>query len=86
MRGPVLYCLEGTDHDGKVSDIFLERDVEVKAEHRPDLLGGVTVLTAKASRNDGSPVDLTAIPYYAWDNREAGEMVVWLPQRAAEEE
>jgi hypothetical protein len=24
-------------------------------------------------------VPLTAIPYYAWDHREAGEMAVWLP-------
>lgn len=29
---------------------------------------------------DVRPVDLTAIPYYAWDNREPGEMVVWLPE------
>jgi hypothetical protein len=26
------------------------------------------------------PVDFTAIPYYAWDNRQPGEMVVWLPE------
>jgi len=27
----------------------------------------------------GRQVDLTLIPYYAWDNREAGRMVVWVP-------
>jgi len=27
----------------------------------------------------GGPVDLTAIPYYAWANREDGSMRVWLP-------
>ena len=26
------------------------------------------------------PVPLTAIPYYAWDNRAPGEMQVWLPE------
>ncbi|MCP4250395.1 MAG: glycoside hydrolase family 127 protein, partial [bacterium] len=26
------------------------------------------------------PVAFVAIPYYAWDNREPGEMVVWLPE------
>jgi hypothetical protein len=25
-------------------------------------------------------VDFTAIPYYAWDNRAPGEMIVWLPE------
>jgi len=26
------------------------------------------------------PVKFTAIPYYAWDNRAAGDMVTWLPE------
>jgi DUF1680 family protein len=27
------------------------------------------------------PWPLTAIPYYAWANREAGPMQVWIPQK-----
>jgi hypothetical protein len=27
----------------------------------------------------GEPVELTAIPYYAWANRQDGAMRVWLP-------
>ena len=27
----------------------------------------------------GEPLELTAIPYYAWANREDGSMRVWLP-------
>jgi DUF1680 family protein len=27
----------------------------------------------------GAPVELTAIPYYAWANRRDGSMRVWLP-------
>jgi hypothetical protein len=27
----------------------------------------------------GAPVELTAVPYYAWANREDGAMRVWLP-------
>jgi uncharacterized protein len=27
----------------------------------------------------GKPVELTAIPYYAWANRQDGSMRVWLP-------
>jgi DUF1680 family protein len=32
-----------------------------------------------AAPDDGAPVELTAIPYYAWANREDGSMRVWLP-------
>jgi DUF1680 family protein len=32
----------------------------------------VTVLKADSG--------LLAVPYYAWDNREAGEMAVWIPE------
>ncbi|MBK3640190.1 glycoside hydrolase family 127 protein [Streptomyces sp. MBT33] len=35
--------------------------------------------TAAAPEPDGEPVELTAIPYYAWANREDGSMRVWLP-------
>ncbi|MFD8309371.1 glycoside hydrolase family 127 protein [Streptomyces sp. NPDC059690] len=35
--------------------------------------------TATATQPDGEPVELTAIPYYAWANREDGSMRVWLP-------
>jgi DUF1680 family protein len=27
----------------------------------------------------GEPLELTAIPYYAWANRQDGSMRVWLP-------
>ncbi|GCB47327.1 glycoside hydrolase family 127 protein [Streptomyces sp. NL15-2K] len=34
---------------------------------------------ASPRRQDGELVELTAIPYYAWANRENGSMRVWLP-------
>ena len=27
------------------------------------------------------PVRFQAVPYFAWDNRGPGEMVVWLPEK-----
>jgi len=63
-------------------------------EHHPDLLGGVTVLRGRGRVVDTAgwngmlygqqaprvvETEITAIPYYAWDNRtSAGEMRVWL--------
>ena len=87
-RGPLVYCIEGVDHSGKVLDMFLGDDVSLTPETRNDLLGGITTLTGKAKRgyygNDGKPAskpaDITMIPYYAWCHRGANEMAVWLPR------
>jgi len=85
QRGPIVYCVEAVDHGGRVQHLVLPPDAQLRAEHRPEMLGGVTVITGKATaREAGSKtlpsVDLLAIPYYAWDNRAGGEMAVWLPE------
>jgi hypothetical protein len=72
QRGPIVYCFEAVDNGGHAKDIVLARDPKFGVEHRKDLLGGVTVITAAA---DGRK--LTAVPYYAWDHRAPGEMIVW---------
>jgi len=85
-RGPLVYCLEAVDNDDSVYDIVLPANAEMKAEHRDDLLGGVTVLTGTAQRAvrdaEGTtslrPTTITAIPYYAWAHRDVGEMEVWI--------
>ena len=86
-RGPLVYCIEGADHDGRVLNMVLADDVDLTPEHRPDLLGGVTVLQGTASAAlrdaDGSirtqPAAMTMIPYYAWCHRGPNEMTVWMP-------
>lgn len=88
-RGPVVYALEGTDNGGSVFDAVLPAQARIKAEHRADLLGGVTVLkiagARKASRLENgdvaaSPAALTAIPYAVWANRGLAPMAVWMAQ------
>jgi hypothetical protein len=83
QRGPVVYCFEGVDNE-HLAHVYLPADAEVTAENKPDLLGGVTVLVAKGKvRRDGAEdtdATLTAVPYYAWDHREAGSMRVWIPE------
>ena len=97
MRGPMLYCLESVDlpDDVRVSEIRLPRNVELKARHDAELLGGVTVLEGEArmvkegnwngllyremSGNQPQSVNITLIPYYAWSNRGISEMTVWMP-------
>lgn len=92
-RGPLIYCVEATDNDSWLHRLTLPRTASIEAHDEPDLLGGVVTLsaTARADADDGWQDELyrseppakvetrlTAIPYFAWDNREPGEMLVWL--------
>ena len=88
-RGPLVYCFEGADHDGKVLQLALPDNAAFEPQFRADLLGGVTVLRGqgKAARRraDGSieaaATDLNAVPYYAWCHRGPNQMQVWMPRR-----
>lgn len=90
QRGPILYCAEWPDNPGgKVRNLLLPDNVDLKAVSEPKLLGGVTVLKGAAdalSTDKNGKVlhksqPFTAIPYYAWANRGKGEMIVWLPDQ-----
>ena len=49
MRGPVVYCVEGTDHpDLHVFDLAVRRGDSYTATWQPELLGGVVVLSGTA--------------------------------------
>jgi DUF1680 family protein len=88
QRGPIVYCLEGVDNSGHVRNLCLLKEEKLTAHFEKDLLGGVAVVRGQAlfvSRGkDGSlsthPVQFQAVPYATWDNRQPGEMVVWLPE------
>ncbi|MDA1260692.1 MAG: glycoside hydrolase family 127 protein, partial [Planctomycetota bacterium] len=90
-RGPIVYCIEGVDHDGRVEDLWLPDDAALTPRWEPDLLGGVTVLEGVGLRAvraaDGSVQSVDApirmIPYYAWANRGSGGMAVWIPRSPA---
>ena len=92
-RGPVLFCAEGVDHDVPLDRLSVSPDVEIQARFDPDVLGGTVVLSAKAKAESSAGWDgvlyrqqpperdaapFTAVPYFAWDNREPGEMQVWM--------
>jgi hypothetical protein len=79
QRGPIVYCFEGADHDGRVLDLAVSADAVFAPRRRDDLLGGTTVLEGELIRA-GERMRATAIPYYLWSNRGAGEMAVWLEQ------
>lgn len=89
QRGPLIYCAEWTDNEGKVSNMVVPDDVSFTAEFKPDLLHGVTVLHSEVpavvieGANNLKTIrkSFTAIPYYAWAHRGPGEMMIWFPNK-----
>ncbi len=79
-RGPVVYAVEAADNATPVLELALSDSAQIQAEHRADLLGGLTVLRGEALNAARNPVPFTAIPYYAWGHRKTGAMTVWLKQ------
>jgi uncharacterized protein len=90
-RGPLVYCIEQADNGSDLDRYVLSPRAEFHQEEVNDLLGGITVLKGQVVREtDGADtlytesapttetVELRAIPYYAWANREPGEMQVWI--------
>lgn len=89
QRGPIMYCGEWKDNDGKVSNIIVPDNARFKAVYEPGMLNGITVLKAEVMRkdsldNNAKATSFTAIPYYSWANRGKGEMMVWFPRTLAE--
>jgi len=80
-----------------ILDVYAPDDMGLTASWQDDLLGGVTAINGVArhiTERNGSTalyreagdereedLDVTLIPYYAWNNRGVNEMTVWLPRR-----
>ncbi len=88
-RGPVVYCAEWVDNrDFKLSSILLPDKKEIQVVDKLDMLSGIKQLETAAQslviNKDGlleaRNVTLKLIPYYAWNHRGKGDMMVWLPQ------
>jgi len=87
MRGPMVYCAEWPDYPDKhVLNLILENNISLKSEYHPEMLGGIVLLKGEAKSTNAttkeSKVNFTAIPYYSWANRGAGEMEVWFDSKA----
>ena len=92
-RGPIIYCLEQADHAVPLQRVLLSSQAKLTPKFDPGRLAGALVLEGHGVALSDSGWDealyrntppeteacaIYAIPYYAWDNREAGSMTVWL--------
>jgi DUF1680 family protein len=90
QRGPIMYCAEWIDNDGKASNLVMPVNTTFTTEFKPELLNGIEVLKstvpAVVIENKGEVIrtkdqNFIAIPYYAWANRGKGEMMMWFPEK-----
>ncbi|MDR0670206.1 MAG: glycoside hydrolase family 127 protein [Treponema sp.] len=91
-RGPVVYCLEEADNGKELFRLHTGSPGDINVKFEKDLLEGVTVIDVTGKREkdwaggglygtDETVFEdrkLRFIPYYAWANRSAGEMAVWV--------
>ncbi len=92
MRGPLVYCLEEADNGANLHLLRLPEGEPVEAVRGEGALFGMTLLRAKgrhfvphgsrlyAPDRQGREEEarLTFVPYFAWGNRDKGEMAVYV--------
>lgn len=87
-RGPLVYCVEGADNDGKAYNILLPTNTNI--EELPmnvlqeKVIGLSTTVPTVQIGSDGKSIStiqkkIVAIPYYTWCNRGSNQMQVWIP-------
>ena len=79
QRGPLVYCAEEIDNPAGSNGTFLSIATEFNTAFADSILSGVTLIRATAGSHSAN-----LVPYYAWDNRSAGWMQVWLNYRGGE--
>lgn len=90
-RGPVIYCFEEADQDYPVFSASLSRTALISTVPAPRGLPEDLVCLSMEGFAEGrldtlysqmpsekTIFTLTAIPYFAWANRDKGNMLVWL--------
>jgi uncharacterized protein len=93
QRGPLVYCVEGADNEGKALDFILSPKASFKLKETQ--IGSESVLAIETQGIILSPdpsglsvikanKKVTAIPYYIWCNRGQNQMQVWMPTKFKE--
>lgn len=93
QRGPLVYCFEQVDNEGKAMNFVIPDKAIFKAEFKSDLLNGIVEIQTQAPvakvSADGFTISsinrkITAIPFYSWANRGKGQMQIWVPRKITE--
>lgn len=86
--GPLIYCFEGADNNGKAWNFIMPANADFKVENfkvkDESVIALVSNLPVVNVNADGTALttglqQVKAIPYYTWCNRGSNPMQVWLP-------
>jgi DUF1680 family protein len=90
-RGPLIYCAEEVDNGGHLDRFLIHPEKGTELKREDGELGEIVSLSVPGSKEEldesllysssapvTTPCEIKMIPYYAWDNRTPGEMLVWL--------
>lgn len=93
MRGPIVYCLEEADNGKNLHNLYLDPTAAPSLETSDIFGMPMTFVTLEGKRyqdsaecddlytpfkaNSSEKATLKYVPYYTWNNRGEGEMMVW---------
>jgi hypothetical protein len=96
-RGPLVYCFEEADNGRLLSALSIDVAAGLTVSRELGLPLGAPEITARGRRDEpakggalygpvgpaaGSATQaVTAVPYFLWGNRAAGEMAVWMRRK-----
>lgn len=92
LRGPLVYCVETTDNGADLNGISLAGDPALAKTAEIAALEDAVALDVAVTRDEADwgadlyrttppksrPATARFVPYHLWDNRDPGEMLVWL--------
>lgn len=84
-RGPLVYAAEGIDNHNALPNVFIPEASNplLVSTFSDGLMNGIPKVDIPAweKHPDGNKeISLTLLPYYAWNNRGDGSMMVWFPE------
>lgn len=86
-RGPLVYAAEGFDNDDVLPNVFIG-DIPATfnlSTYSEGLMKGIPKVEISArekTESEDKQIELTLLPYFAWNNRGDGSMMTWLPESA----
>ena len=94
MRGPIVYCIESVDNGANLQNVCVDVSKPIIDVPWDELSSYMIALYAHGRRYDADDCSdslyaeytepkytetaLQFVPYYAWNNRGEGEMMVWV--------
>lgn len=81
-KGPLVYCAEGIDNADRLPNVFIKGTPSSESTPNSALnnIPQLKIAAWEKTATGNEEIGLTLLPYYAWNNRGDGSMMVWFPE------